>query len=353
MSSLPILQIVRRYGPVGGMERYVLELTRALAAAGHAVSVVCERNYAGPQEGIAVHELGVIAQRPRWLSLLRFSARVARWLHAHPQPGTVIHSHERVDVHHITSFHGPPFATIFERGWWRRVSPRVWMQLKLERRELFAPGVQVVVPVSASVGAQLRHYYPGVAARLAAPVEPGVAPGPRRPARAVPPDGGVIGFVGREWKRKGLDVAVAAVSALRRRRPRLELWVAGPDPEEVRGLFSGWDGGYRLLGWSDGFSIYPELDLLLHPARAEPYGMVVAEATAAGVPAVVSDRCGVAASVTADAGAVLPLEASAEDWAAACERQLARGTPPRPFARGWHQVAREYEALYRGIAARI
>ncbi|MCW5575115.1 MAG: glycosyltransferase family 4 protein [Burkholderiales bacterium] len=349
MNSLPTLQIVRRYGPVGGMERYVWELAGALAAAGHPVTVLCERNHGGERPGITVHELGEIAQRPRWLSLLRFSRRVARWLRAHPQPGALIHSHERVGVHQLTTFHGPPFATIFERGWWRLLSLRVWMQLYLERRELCAPGVRAVVPNSRLIGGQLRRYYPQVAARLTVPVPPGVAPGPARETRAVPADGGVIGFVGKEWQRKGLDRAAAIVAELRRRRPRLELWVVGPAPAEVETLFAGWDGGFRLLGWANDFSIYPQLDLLLHPARAEPYGMVIAEAMAARVPVLVSDRCGIAPDIDDDAGAVLALDAPIRDWAAACERQLARPGPSPRFERGWPQVAREYEQLYRQL----
>jgi UDP-glucose:(heptosyl)LPS alpha-1,3-glucosyltransferase len=347
------VHVVRRYGPVGGMERYVWELTRALAAAGHPVTVVCERNFAGERGGIAVHELGVIAQRPRWLSLLRFSRRVRRRLEAQPQPGALVHSHERLDVHQVTTFHGPLFATVFERGWWRRVSLRVWMQLWLERRELCPSSVRAVVPNSPRTLAQLRHYYPEIGPRLSGTIAPGVAPGPERPSRPVPKDGGVIGFVGVEWKRKGLDLARSAAAELRRNRPALELWVIGPRPEDVRPLFDGWNAGYRLLGWRGDGSIYPQLDLLLHPARAEPYGMVVAEAMAARVPVVVSDQCGIAPEVSPDRGSVVPVGAAAAEWAIACERQLDRSAPPPPFARGWDQVAREYLALYRSLLSQL
>ncbi len=297
------VHVVRRYGPVGGMERYVWELTRALAGAGHPVTVLCERLHAPAPAGIAVHELGEVAPRPRWLALLRFSRRVERWLRRHPQPGAIVHSHERLGVHQVTTFHGPPFATVFERPWWRRVSLRVGMQLWLERRELLGAGVRAVVPNSQLIAQQLLRYYPSVGPRLTAPVPPGVAAGPARPATAVPADGGVIGFVGKEFRRKGLEQAVAIVAELRRRRPRAELWVVGPDPAEVEALFDRWQGGYRLLGWSNEASVYAGFDLLLHPAAAEPYGMVIAEAMAAAVPVVISDRCGIAPDVANEAGA--------------------------------------------------
>ena len=343
------LHVVRRYGPVGGMERYVWELTRALARAGHPVTVLCERLHAPVPQAIAFHELGEVAPRPRWLALLRFSRRVERWLQLHPQPGVVVHSHERLGVHQVTTFHGPPFATVFERPWWRRLSLRVWMQLRLERRELLGPTVRAVVPNSHLIGQQLLRYYPEVAARLTDPVPPGVDCGPARPPRAVPPDGGVIGFVGKEWKRKGLEQAVAVVAELRRLRPQAELWVVGPAPGEVRGLFAAGPGGYRLLGWSSDASVYGQMDLLLHPARAEPYGMVVAEAMAAAVPVVISDRCGIAPDVSPQAGGVLSLDAPIDDWVAACERELGRSEAPPRFQRNWQQVAQEQLAIYRRL----
>lgn len=343
---MKILHVVRRYGPVGGMERYVWELTHELRSLGHEVEVLCEVCLAEKPEDIAVYELGQIAWRPRWLSLLRFGWRAARWLKAHPHPGWLIHSHERINMHHVTTFHGPPFASVFEKPFWRLLSLRVLMQLYLERRELTRP--LRIVPNSQVISRQLAHYYPQLAGKLAVPIVPGVQPGTVRTQRVVPSGGGVIGFVGKEWRRKGLPLAVEIVARLRRTRPELELWVVGPQPEEIRHLFAGWQGGYRLLGWREQ-SDYAEFDVLLHPAGSEPYGMVISEAMAARVPVVVSDVCGAAAQVTPDAGAIVPLDASAERWADEIEKQLCRSDMPPQFVRGWDDAAREYETIYRNI----
>lgn len=346
------VHVVRRYGPVGGMERYVWELTRALAASGLRVTVVCEHCHAERPPGIEVHELGEIAPRPRWLSLLRFSRRVAAWLRAQPQPGALIHSHERLGVHHVTTFHGPPFATIRERGWWRRASLRVAMQLHLERRELFAASVRAVVPNSLLIQRQLEQYYPTVAARLVAPIPPGVGEVPLRAARPVPADGGIIGFIGKEWKRKGLPHAAHIVAELKRRRPQLQFWVAGPAADEVAPLLAQCGDSARLLGWTERpFELYGQFDLLLHPAAAEPYGMVVAEALAARVPVVVSRACGVASDLSASDGAVLALDAPLADWVDACDRQLGRSEPPQSWRRRWQDVAADYARLYATLAA--
>ncbi|HYR05561.1 MAG TPA: glycosyltransferase family 4 protein [Gallionella sp.] len=342
--KLKLLHVVRRYGPVGGMERYVWELTRELYLLGHEVAVVCEHCHAEKPEGIAVYEMGEIAQRPRWLSLLRFGKRVDRWLATNPHPGWLIHSHERLSVHHVTTFHGPPFATVRDMPWWRKLSLRAVMQLYLEQRELTM--AQHIVPNSQFIKQQLVYYYPELAHKLVEPIVPGVATGVMRSPRSVPGDGGVIGFVGKEWQRKGLPLAVEIVEKLRSERHNLQLWVAGPAAEEVQHLFAGWQGGYRLLGWSNQ-AHYAEFDVLLHPAKAEPYGMVISEAMAACVPVVVSDVCGAAAQVTPPAGAVLPLCAPLEAWASAVEKQLCRSEPVPQFIRSWREVAQEYEAIYR------
>ena len=52
------IHIVRRYGPVGGMERYVWELTHALAKQGQKVKIICERAYDTCDDKIDVIELG-------------------------------------------------------------------------------------------------------------------------------------------------------------------------------------------------------------------------------------------------------------------------------------------------------
>jgi UDP-glucose:(heptosyl)LPS alpha-1,3-glucosyltransferase len=173
---------------------------------------------------------------------------------------------------------------------------------------------------------------------------------PARDWRPAPADGGVVGFVGVEWQRKGLPFAVEIIERLRRERPQLELWVAGPKAEDVSHLFEGWQGGYRLLGWRDDAEHLRQIDVLLHPARAEPYGMAITEAMAAGARVVVSDVCGAVSEIGNGAGAVLPLGAQAEAWAQAIDSQLRETRSPPPYAHAWQDAAQEYVKIYRRIA---
>lgn len=342
-NKMKIIHVVRRYGPVGGMERYVWEVTRELRNLGHEILVICEVCMADKPDGITVVELGTCAPRPRWLALMRFGKHVAKWLSEHPQPGSLIHSNERLSQHDVTTFHGPPFATIFDKPWWRWLSIRVGMQLFLERRELTA--ARYIVPNSQFIKQQLADYYPNIRSKLTEPIVPGVTSGMVRCMQAVPEDGGTIGFVGKEWKRKGLPFAAEVVQRLRRARPKLKFRVIGPAAADVQHLFSDAEND-QLLGWSDA-THYTEFDVLLHPAKAEPYGMVISEAMAARVPVVISDVCGAAPQVSKYAGAVLSLDAGADVWVSALEQQLSRTTPPPQFVRSWREVAQEYEIIYR------
>jgi UDP-glucose:(heptosyl)LPS alpha-1,3-glucosyltransferase len=341
---MKIIQIVRRYGPVGGMERYVWETTRELVKLGHEVQVICEVCLAEAPAGIAVHQLGRMRYRPRWIYYMRFSHRVDAWLRANPQPGWLVHSNERVGVHDVTTIHGPPFASVRDKPWWKKVSIRVAAQLWLERRELRV--AKAIVPNSGIIAKQLAHYYPEYAHKLTFPIVPGVLPGIMRTQHAVPADGGIVGFVGREWQRKGLPLAVEIVEQLRKTRPNLELWVIGPDENEIAHLFKSCQGGYRLLGWRTDNTHFENIDVLLHPAKAEPYGMVISEAMAARVPVVVSDACGAAAQVSDRHGRVVRLEATMQEWVKAVEAQLARSEPAPGFIRGWSVVAQEIAAVY-------
>ncbi len=346
---MKIIHIVRRYGPFGGMERYVWETTRELVKLGHEVQVICEVCLADKPVGIAVHELGRMFYRPRWIYYLRFSHRVTKWLREHPQPGWLIHSHERVGMHDVTTFHGPPFASVRDKPWWKKISLRIAMQLYLERRELSV--AKYIVPNSPFIKQQLAHYYPEYAYKLTVPIVPGVTVSVLREPRPVPAKGGVIGFVGKEWKRKGLPMAVEIVAALRRTRPDLKFIVVGPEVAEIEHLFADWQGGYQLLGWSNQ-AHYADFDVLLHPASAEPYGMVISEAMASCVPVVISDVCGAAAQVSSDAGSVLTLSSPIVAWLAAIEKQFNRTDAAPRFQRGWDRVAQEYEVIYQNCRDR-
>lgn len=349
---MKILYIVKRYGLVGGMERYVWETTRELAISGHHVEVVCEQCHSEIPEGILVHELGKIAERPRWLSHLRFNWKVKSWLEQNPHDDFLIHSHERLGVHDLTTFHGTPFANVLDKPLWKILSLRVAMNLYLEWRELST--AKIIVPNSSAIRSQLANYYPKFRNKLVAPITPGVTVSSSREIHTPSATGGVIAFVGCEWKRKGLPFAVKVIAELRRSRPELELWVIGPKAEDVQHLFKGWNDGYRLLGWqTDTSYLHNKIDVIIHPAVSEAYGMVVSEAMSAQIPVVISSACGVAKDVKEESGKVVSLQAPIDDWVTALQTQLQRTDLPPAFSRSWAEIACAYESAYRQCKSKI
>lgn len=121
--------------------------------------------------------------------------------------------------------------------------------------------------------------------------------------------------------------------------------VAGPAPEKIRHLFAGWQEGYSLLGETDSTPLYAGFDLLLHPARQEPYGMVIAEARAAGVPVLVSSACGIATELEPES--VLDLAADNAAWVRRCSALI--GQPSGSTVRSWETVAREQFDCYQSL----
>jgi UDP-glucose:(heptosyl)LPS alpha-1,3-glucosyltransferase len=101
-------------------------------------------------------------------------------------------------------------------------------------------------------------------------------------------------FVGNEYGRKGLKVFIQSLSILRDRSLRI-LVVGGGDREQYQGLAAelGVEDQVKFLGSiTSPEDMYFAADLLVHPSLYEPFGIVVIEAMAAGLPVIASATCG-------------------------------------------------------------
>ena len=347
------VHIVRQYGTNGGMEKYVHSLTLALVRQGQPVTVLCE--HAQPldsvAEGITVIELGQPVFRPRWLAQWVFSRRVARHVATTDYSKAIIHSHERTSVHQVTTFHGPPFA-MRRRRLLDFLSPRIHMWTYLEKRELLADQVQQILPNSALIASYLKDLYPAAAKNIAAPAHPGVDANLTN--LKTDPRGLTIGFMGREWHRKGLDIACQIVETTRQRLPDVKFIVAGCDKEQIGPMFKHWPAdSYQLLGWRDSTEPFlSQIGLLLHPARAEPFGMVIAEANAAGIPVLISDKCGIAPLIGPQQGEVYSMNGDNPDiaaWANASAALLQSRQKVAPLNLSWDNLASQHLELYQKL----
>jgi glycosyltransferase involved in cell wall biosynthesis len=104
-------------------------------------------------------------------------------------------------------------------------------------------------------------------------------------------------FVGLDWQRKGGDVAVEAARQLNESGIPTKLRIIGHPPsgslphyvEAVGLLDKQQPDGYKKF-----VEIYRTSDIFILPSRAECYGVVVPEAAAFGLPALICDTGGLA-----------------------------------------------------------
>ncbi|MEO5575635.1 MAG: glycosyltransferase [Gaiellaceae bacterium] len=176
-----------------------------------------------------------------------------------------------------------------------------------------------------------------------APYDPPPRPGPLRARLSLDADTPLVLSLGRIAHGKGLEHLVAAVGRL----DAVQLAIVGPD--DGHGLTSelirlrdrlGLGRRVHLLGPVDSpADLFGDADVLALPSAHENFGMVAAEAAAAGVATILTDRCGIA-EVLRDRGAlVVPYgEASLHG---ALGRLLADGGLRAELGRGGRKVAAE------------
>ena len=304
-----MIHIVRRYGLVGGMEGYVWELTHALATLGVSVEVICEQLYGRPSPDIQVHIVTPERVSPRWRAMLGFRASVDELIKKQfTDRKIVIHSHERSINHHITTFHGPPMQV--KTDWWRFswLSARIKAWKFMEREEILGSQVQLVLPVSKRIQQELISLYPELKNKKLVVSYPGVHIYPHKTNPQIKCSNKTEGkfvFVGKEWKRKGLKFAIDLVNYYYARFEKCTIDIYGPTANELPGSFRN-HPNVRIRGWCEKIP-WHQYDALIHPAKNEPFGMVVPEARRHGIPVLTTNLVG---SIELDYSGVIALDSS-------------------------------------------
>lgn len=351
---MQVVQIVKRYGTVGGMEEYVFRISTELSNLGLDVIVLCEDSCSTDSSAVQVVELGE-SSRSRWFSHYKFSRKVSRWLAENPNNKRIVHSHERQLDHNVTTFHTTPFG--HDRGpFFRFLSLRNFFYEELERREVLGRHVRAIVPVSNKLGELILIKHIAVKENLVEAIHPGVAAPKVKPKeRVVSAAGGTIGFIGKEWERKGLPKVVQIWRDLKKSRPSLKLSIAGPLSEEVKHLFFSNEKNYELLGYvDDKLKFFESIDVLVHPAKLEAFGMVITEALSFGVPVLCSTECGGSEALKRKYNSsALSHNEKNEFWLSELGDILSNVDSTDLYERSWEQVAQEYRAVYESIACRV
>lgn len=345
-----VVQIVKRFGLCGGMEEYVFQLSKELAFAGLNILVLCEKKISCPKHiQFDVIELGSSLRKPRWLSHILFSRKVKNWVNKNPLQGRIIHSHERISCQHITTIH----STLFNFPPRGLPSFRKLMNEWLEKREIISNSVKVVVPVSHIIEDQIKSKYYKFAEKVQNPIVPGIDEDLGMNFLRTKGETKTIGFFGQEWKRKGLPKVLSIWRELRASGLNIKLFLAGFDRNEEVGICENEKSDIQLLGWiSDKLKFYSNVDLLIHPAKREAFGMVIAEALSLKIPVICSTQCG--ASIYQKEGALTALDENApiSDWVKEVNYLLEQKEPNFPQITNWRSIASQYINIYRNVSTR-
>jgi glycosyltransferase involved in cell wall biosynthesis len=347
------------------------ELVRRLVARGHQIEVVtttivdlesrpAARSSNAVVDGATVHYLA---------TPLRY-----RWMGITPTLPLAIARLKRPDVVHVFGFRDP--VTTSTAAWCRLAHvPYVFEPLGM-----FQPRLRKVALKRALDSTLYRGVARAAAAVVVASdrerddvVASGVPPekvhvrgngfpqpeethanGDLRVELGIPADAPLVLYVGRIAAGKGIDHLLAAIREL----PDAHLVIAGPD--DRHGVSTDGQRVHTLpMTEEPPRRLYPQADVFVLASEGESFGMVAAEAAAAGTPVIVSDRCGVADFFENGEALVVPYERAAVVDAirrvlsdVALREQLARGGPAAARRMSWDTVTDAQEQIYRSVASR-
>lgn len=388
-------------GDAGGMNVYVVETARQLAARGVEVEIFTRRTaaeqpdvaelapgvlvrhvVAGPYEGLSKEELPG--------QLCAFTAGLSRVLASVPDGHyDVVHSHYWLS--------GQVGWLVADR-WRVPLVHTMHTMARVKNSQLAAddvpepPGREIgesqVVEVADRLVAntdqearELVDLYGADPAKVVT-VPPGVdlttfAPGDRSAARTavgVPEDALLLLYVGRIQPLKAPDVLVRAAAEILRRRPalrgRLRVAVLGgasgrglAEPDSLRRLAEevGADDALAMLppvSRAELADWYRAADLVAVPSYNESFGLVAVEAQASGAVVLAADRGGLPTAV-GDAGVLLP-DHDPGRWADAAlavlddpgrASALSRRARAHAEGFGWDRTTERLLEVYRGAVA--
>jgi UDP-glucose:(heptosyl)LPS alpha-1,3-glucosyltransferase len=306
--SKKIAVVVPKYGLLGGAERFVFEMTERLAQqTSHEFHVFANRWMCAEGSPVIFHKIPHLLF-PRSLRPLAFAWLVQRGIQT--ERFDLIHSHERIFHADIVSLHCTP-----HRFWVRDIRKKRQSLFDrttsaVERRMIQGGSATTFLPVSSIVRAAFQSEYAQLPGRWQV-MHPGVdfamfsSPDRNQCRMDIRLRHGLTHcnflalFVGMNFKLKGLDTVMESISIARKLKPQatVGLLVVGRGDEEQ------YRAKARHLGISDAVAFtgpiakgieryYNAADTLMMLSDFDTFGMVVLEAMAAGLPAIIGQNVG-------------------------------------------------------------
>jgi len=190
------------------------------------------------------------------------------------------------------------------------------------------------------------------------------ANGELRARLGIPEPAPILLYVGRIAAGKGIEHLLEAT----RQIPDLHVVISGPDDRHgttaavaAAQAAPATSGRVHTLAMTDEppHDLYPQADVFVLASEGESFGMVAAEAAAAGTPVIVTDRCGIASFFEDGEALVVPYDGPAVVNAvrrvltdAGLRDRLARGGVAAARRTSWDHVTDLQEEIYGDVAAR-
>ena len=314
----------------GGMNVYVLELSRELANARHSVDIFTRREDAAPRVERLAPNLRLIRidagpnqplEKEEMIPFVPdFVAGIRAFMEETEGTYDVVHSHywqsglagrelaADLDVPHVVMFH--TLGEVKNRARVSEMEPSLRID---EERELVA-SADVVMTASSHERDLLEHYYDADASRLET-IPCGVdldmfQPRDKRTSRielGLDPNAPMLLWVGRLEKLKGVDILIEALSQLDERDFTLMLVGGDEHAEDLKAELrsqaaaAGLESNIRFVGAvpHDRLPVYySAADVCVVPSYYESFGLVAVESMACGTPVVASRVGGLISTVT-------------------------------------------------------
>ncbi len=320
------LALVRRRfaQPLGGAERYAVNLARGLARRGHQITIVAEAldQQLVPQADFLPVPVGGLRLTSKTIAFANQSSKLLASRRFDVVFGMarllgldVYRLTERLHVHWMTIRYGDPWQSALQK-----LNPRHRKLLALERSLFESPRVRKLI-VQSQLDRQLVQQYYGIAEHRLCTIHNGVDTEVFRPIdpkkrlrfRAelgISDQQQLLVFASASnFRVKGLDLLLQAL----KRIPAARLLVVGKDSKK-RSQALAQDLGVAdrtlFVGYRDNMTHYYGVgDLLVLPTAYDPFPNVILEAMACGVPVVVSRATGTAEIISeGEHGYVIPME---------------------------------------------
>lgn len=370
-APLEVTIVANDIGPRGGMELQLTELITGLLDSGVEVTVIswtCHLpehprlrwvRVPGPSRPFAI-------AYPWFLLVASLLTRLKGRGVVHSTGAIVLNRVGVCTVHycHRAATQASNFSRASQGGVAYRLNARISEAMKrLGERFVYRPGrVGRLVGVSEGVADELRDHYPAMRDR-AIVIPNGVDtemfhPPSTRSAEGLPDRVNAL-FVGSEWERKGLAVAIEAL----RHAPEARLTVVGEGHEaSFRSLAEDVGVGSRVEfagPTSDVAPAFRGADVFVLPTAYETFSLVTYEAAASGLPLLVTRVNGVE-DLLRDGENGWFVRRDAEDVGArlqvlsrdsALRRSMGEAARRDSLDHSWARVVERYEGVYREAGA--